>query len=154
MPLPDGIQATEYDGLIAGLNGNDGFPQSQPFREQCSIACRTLGMEHTPRMIFSVIGCLIDVHKGTIRKHSEHFKARKAIIWHSGRPRLFIPDEIGDILQAIHCESCHSPTRDPRYRRSETSQIAPPGSAPRLSMISDLWLVPSATPVHCYRKVQ
>jgi hypothetical protein len=58
-------------------------------------------MHHAPPVPFSVIGHLLSVDKGTVRKHWQQFKAQANLVGHPGRPSLLTPEELDEVVALI-----------------------------------------------------
>jgi hypothetical protein len=99
--LADHEALAQHSYLLELLLSDASFQASTSFREQCYHACRILRAEQDPPVPFSLIGKVFQVDKGTVRKHARKYADDLDAIGSPGRPPLFTPEQIDEIVKTI-----------------------------------------------------
>lgn len=83
------------------LRADDTFMASSCVREQCAHACRILRENHNPVVPYSVIGRLLQVHRGQVQKEWKAWKDHENNLLSPGRPVVLDANKAQELIEWV-----------------------------------------------------
>jgi hypothetical protein len=83
--------------IATTLQTSTEFMGAETLREQCWYACQLLRDNFVPAVLYSFVGKILSIDKGTIKYHYKRYATLGAELGHTGRPPL-VTDEYHERL--------------------------------------------------------
>jgi hypothetical protein len=85
----------------AWLSEDEAFLAARTSRERCAHACRVLRLEHTPETPYELIGQLLELKGGTVRKHWQKYKKQLNADLVRGRKSILSVDQMTSVVNFL-----------------------------------------------------